>query len=388
MRFVFLCSLLCLTKSLLGQDFRIGGSIEQTLWVSEDIPAAFLEFDDGVLYAPRVSLDFDYQPSEYFLVRGLLRADRGFDVGTRPDGQVRLDQLIARYRPFGDNRLNIQIGKFPTLVGNWVQNHQFHDDPFLLAPLPYAAIVGVNSNTPLQHSPAAIENRANTPGPTLHEGKTNWSALIWGPAYSNGLGAFGNYGAIDYALEVKNTFLGSTPDQWDFGEGDFREPTVSGRIGYSPSVDWALGLSASHGPYLNADSPSQFTRNAFNQTLVGADLRWSHRDWIISGEAFFANYGTLAEDLQTFSYYVQARYKAAPGLWFAGRFGQTVSNEITGPSGAEVPWNPDIIRAELALGWRITPDLLLKTQYTYTEVTNGLSAPARNLYGFSLGWKF
>lgn len=375
-----------------ASDWTIGGSLENTLWLSNDVPPAFLEFDDGYFFNPRLSLSLDYQPDPHFFFHATLRADRGFDPGTRPDGEVRLDELMIRYRPFGENSLNFQVGKFPTVVGNWVPNHNYYDDPFLLAPLPYSAINGVHVNNPNGSSPQAIENRSNTPGSTIHSLKENWSSIIWGPAYSNGFSIFGSSETLDYAFEVRNASLGAQPSEWDFGDGDFTTPTLSARLGYRPDAAWAFGLSCSHGYYLNTNAsdvlPSGTDRSDFTQSLVGLDMRWAHHDWILSGEAFYTTYNTLHEDFHTFSYYLQARYKAAPGLWLAGRFGQTVSDEVSVPSGGESSWAPDLIRAELALGWRITPELLLKTQYAYTFVSNDVSEPSQNLAAFSLGWRF
>ncbi|MDQ8191332.1 hypothetical protein [Roseibacillus persicicus] len=375
-----------------ARDWEFSGSIENTLWLSNEIPPAFLEFDEGYLYDPSLSLSLDYQPDPRFFLHATATYDQGFDPGTKTDGELRLDALILRYQPFGDNTLNLQAGKFPTFVGNWTPNHNYYDDPFLLAPLPYAAINGINTQNPNDHSPSAIEARASADTPNIHRAKENWSSLIWGPSYSNGFAAFGSTEHWDYAFEVKNTALGSNPDEWHLGEGDFAEPTFSGRIGYRPDAAWAFGLSGSYGPYLDADASDKWapgiSRDDFYQTLIGLDARWAHHDWILSGEAFYANYNALGEDLQSFSYYLQARYKAAPGFWLAGRFGQTFSNEVTVPSGSEEPWSPDLLRAELAAGWRITPDLLLKGQYAYTLVTNNLSYPNKNLFALSLGYRF
>jgi len=95
------------------------------------------------------------------------------------------------------------------------------------------------------------------------------------------------------------------------------------------------------------------------------------------------------EDLRVFSYYLQARYKLAPGVWLAGRVGQTLSNEVEIPSGGDAPWSPNLFRGELAVGWRITPELVVKAQYTYTEVTNDFSSsPSPHLYGISMSWNF
>ncbi|MGJ8672390.1 hypothetical protein [Rubritalea sp.] len=386
-------SLFVLLNNLaVAQDWNFSGSIENTLWLADGTPPAFLELKKGYLVDPRLSLSVDYQPDPRFSFHATLRADRGFDPGTHPDGQARLDEFIALYRPHGNNLLNIQIGKSPTVVGNWVPTHDYYENPFILAPLPYSAINGVNVNNPAANSPEAIEINNNLRGSSIHNNKENWSSIIWGPAYSNGVSVFGNTETLDYAFEMKNSSLGAQPSEWDFGDGDFKTPTVSTRIGYRPDASLAFGLSASYGHYLNTDASdildAGLERSDFTQTLVGLDIRWSHRDWLLSGEAFHTTYNTLHEDFHTLSYYLQTRYKVAPGIWLAGRFGQTLSNEVSIPSGGEVPWSPDLIRGELALGWRITPDVLFKTQYAYTLVTTDFSEPSQNLMAVSIGWRF
>ena len=381
-----------LTLSGIGaaEDWKLGGKLEHTLWVSNNIPSTFLEFDDGTLYAPSLSLDFEYQPNPYFYAQSTFRVDRGFDAGTEPDGDYRFDTLFLRYRPLGDNRLNFQIGKFATVVGNWVSEYQ--DNVFLLAPLPYSSITGVNSQNLDQLSPQAIENRANGLAPSIYENKTSWSSIIWGPAYGNGASVFGNTDKWDYAFEIKNTSLGSTPEEWEFGEGDFRDPLFAGRIGYRPDAAWAFGASFSHGPYLDADVFDDLNpgldRGDFDQTLIGLDMRWAHGRWLVSGEAFLTSYDRPGEDLEALSYYLQAQYKISPGLSAGLRFGQTLTNDVPVPSGGEAPWSPDLYRTELAIAWRITPELLFQAQYSYTKVTNDFTSPASGLFGTSISWKF
>lgn len=378
------------TVTVSARDWVIGGEIEHTIWASDGIPAGFLESDDDALHAPSFSLDFDFQPTPYWYFHSTFRIDRGFDPGTEPDGDYRFDTLFLRYRPFGDNQLNLQVGKFATVVGNWVP--QYEDNPFLLAPLPYSSIIGVPTQNIEQISAQAIENRANGSSPGIHTNKESWSSIIWGPAYANGISAFGTVGKLDYAFEIKNTSAGSNPEEWELGEGDFHDPFYAGRIGYRPNTAWAFGLSLSHGPFLDSDAFDRlrpdFDRGDFNQTLAALDFRWAHGDLEVSGESFFSTYDREGEDLQAFSYYVQGRYKISPGFWLASRFGQTLTNDVAIPSGGQAPWSPDIQRVELALGWRITPELLFQAQYTYTRVTNNISAPERNLYGLSASWKF
>lgn len=376
------------TGTLCAQEWNFGGRIEQTLWAAGDVPAGFLEFDDNVLFEPSITLQFEYQPTPKFYFNTTFNIDRGFDPGDRPDGDFRFDTLFLRYRPFEDNSLNFQVGKFATVVGNWAP--EYEDNPFLLAPLPYASITGAGTQNIDQLSAAQIEARANSPTPTIHNSRQDWSALVWGPAYAQGAAVFGSVNQLDYGLEIKNAAIGSAPEEREFGEGDFSDPVISGHLGYRRDAALAYGLSFSRGPFVDSDailSPG-IDRNDLIQTLIGADIRWARRKWILSGEAFFSHFQRPDEDLQVFSYYLQARYKVAPGVWLAGRLGQSLSNDVPIPSGGQAPWSPDLLRGELALGWRLTPDLIVKTQYTYTGVTNNFSTPSPSLFGISASWDF
>ena len=71
----------------------------------------------------------------------------------------------------------------------------------------------------------------------------------------------------------------------------------------------------------------------------------------------------------------------------AGRFGQTINNEAQGPNGEEVEWSPDIWRVGVAIGWRVTPELLLKTEYNFTQLDDP-TVDDQNLFGLGVNYRF
>jgi len=369
---------------------QISGDLTTQVWVSDDIPAGFFEFDEGAFFAPQLSINLDYQYNSQIYTHANISIDRGFDPGTEPDGEIRIDQLYLHFSPFGDNSLNIQVGKFGTIVGSGT--YLYSESPFLLSPLPYSSIIGVNSQNLAALSSQEIENRANQGGTVLQTEKTNWSSVIWGQSLSNGAAIYGNINTIDYALEIKNTGLGSTPEEWDFGEGDFSDPLFATRIGYRPNAAWNLGISASRGPFLDADTFSSanlgIDRGDFNQSLFGIDVRWAYRNWVITGEAFYSIYNRAGEDLESLSYYLETTYNVSPGFSMAARIAQSVTNEVSIPSGGTAPWSPDLLRGELAVSYRFTPDLIMQAHYAYTYNTNDFSPPEPHLFGFSTSFKF
>ncbi len=170
-------------------------------------------------------------------------------------------------------------------------------------------------------------------------------------------------------------------DSWS--ELDFSHPAVSARFGYRPDAAWAFGLSASRGPWLK-DDLSGVDRDDLIQSSLGLDARWAHHCLILSGEAVLTEFETpAAGDLRAASWYLQARWKVSPGFWLATRIGQTIANETDG----DLAWQPDIFRAEIGTGWRITPNLLLKAGYTLTTVHDD-GTGYNHLLGTGIGWQF
>ena len=381
------------TGSLLKEwEWSFGGNLETVFWSTGDSPAGLIR-ESGNNFAPRLTLSFDIQPNEYWYAHATVQADRGFDPLEDPDGVVRIDEAFIRYRPFGDPRLNIQLGKSATVFGSWVNEHDYFDDPFLTAPLPYSQIIGISPVNPNALSPEAISHRAQGLAPNVVEApKRLWSSAIWGQSYTTGLTIFGHAGNFDYGLEVKNQGLPSQPSTWNPDRDEYENPTYTGRLGYRPNAAWALGLSASRGPYLETSAerllPRGVDRGDLPYSYLGFDARWSHRNWIVSGEVLGGQYETLeAGDLRTLSYTIQARRKLIPGVWIAGRFGQTWNNEAIGPNGEDIEWSPNLWRIGTAVGWRVTSELLLKAEYNYTSFnTSGLNG--QNLFGLGANYRF
>ena len=106
-----------------------------------DRPAPALLFTDrDVLINPRLTLFLDAQLGSKIYVFAQTRVDRGFDPS---DGgaEMRLDEYFLRYSPA--KSVNLQMGQFATVVGNWVSRHDSWQNPFINAPLPYENLTGM-----------------------------------------------------------------------------------------------------------------------------------------------------------------------------------------------------------------------------------------------------
>ncbi|HEX7577092.1 MAG TPA: hypothetical protein VF430_03540, partial [Verrucomicrobiae bacterium] len=80
----------------------------------------------GLIYSshsfvnPRATFFVDTQLGKHFYNLVQARLDRGFDPGSQ-NFDARLDEYLVRWTPLNDSRVNLQFGKFATVVGNWVQ---------------------------------------------------------------------------------------------------------------------------------------------------------------------------------------------------------------------------------------------------------------------------
>jgi hypothetical protein len=365
-------------------DFR--PSLETVVWASDRPAPAFFESDDSAFIAPRLLLDVDGSVGESWFGHMSVSVDRGFDPIGDEDGEIRLDEIFLRWQAFEDQRLNLQIGRFATVFGASQAGHDFFDNPFMLSPLPYSQIIGINTRNPAAVSAAAIAARAaGTAPPVASLEKGNWASAVWGPVYATGASVSGSTAHFDYAAEVKNSMLSSHPDSWR-GNG-FGDPSWALRLGYRPDAAWAFGVSGSRGPWLE-DSVPGIDRGDFQQTTLGLDGRWAHGRMLVTGEVILSEFETPdAGDLRTASWFVGGRYKVSPGVWLATRFGQTFANDAKSPAGADVPWQADVWRAEIAAGWQVTPSLLLKAGYAFTHTDDGGDS-GEQLAGVGVGWQF
>lgn len=371
---------------------RFGGQLATTFWSTTD-PAAALNKSTGSYLDPRATFFIDASAYDHLYFHATARIDQGFDPLNEENFELRLDEYFLRYTPFESNSLRIQVGKFATVFGSWVGQHDQFDTPFISPPLPYSQIVGLNIRNPAGLSAQAIANRANGIAPGVYETpKSLWASTIWGPSYGSGISLSGQSAHLDYAFEMKNIPLSEHAADWDNGFDRLAHPTFSGRLGYRPNASLAFGFSASHGPYLAPDSESLLPAGTeisdLPYTTLGADLRWSGGPFIFTGEIIASEYETLEDlALRSLSYYGEFRWKMNPSLFLAARWGQSFHNEIDAPNGESVRWSPDLWRLGASVGWRATPDLLIKSEYSFTSIDES-GTDGQHLLGLNATWRF
>lgn len=354
---------------------RLSGTLDLVDYLVQNPAPGLIFTDEKNLFSPRLSLFLDAQLGDgiYFFAQG--RVDRGFDPN---EGglEARLDEYLLRVTPWHDASFSVQVGKFATVVGNWVPRHGSWENPFVTAPLPYENLTGIWDAVAARSSgillawahvvPSAVSEYAD---------KYERSPIIWGPSYASGFAVLGKVGRFDYAAEVKNASLSAKPDSWQFDNGAWDHPTVSARIGFRPDMMWNLGLSASSGVYLRPSAGRTVLAGHglgdYREDVLAQDVSFAWHYWQVWFEAFETRFKVPGVgDADTFSYYSEVKYKFTPQFFAAVRWNQQTFGTIR-HAGRDVRWGRDAERIDLAPTYRFTPHLQLKVQYSVLHEHGG-----------------
>jgi hypothetical protein len=357
-----------LTVSALQDNFRVrlSGTLDLEFYNFQQPAPGLIDSKIDNLFNYRLTLFLDAQFGSQVYFFSLARLDRGFDP-TDFGAQVRLDEYALRITPWQDGRFTFQVGKFATVVGNWVPRHLSWDNPFINAPLVYENVTAIQD----KYAPNSPLNFIYAP---FFYPKYRFNPVIWGPSYASGFSISGQLDRFDYAVEMKNASLSSRPESWYITENGFDNPTFSSRVGFRPNEAWNFGFSGSEGPYLRREAeptlPPGHDIDDYREFVLGQDasFAWHHLQiWAEFYEARFQvpNVG----DADTFAYYVETKYKFTPQLFGAVRWNQQLFDKISNGLGGTERWSPDLEQIDVAFTYRFTTHAQLKLQYSFQHET-------------------
>ncbi len=349
---------------------HVSGLLDLEAYQLQQPTSGLFRTDSGSLVNPRLTLFLDAQLGPSLYVFAQSRVDRGFDPGVG-DARIRMDEYAIRFTPRPDGIFNLQLGKFATVVGNWVPRHHSWTNPFITAPLPYENLLGLFDAVPANSTAALLRWAQPTPRVPGREDYLSQSRvpIVWGPSYTSGGAVSGVVGRTDYAFEVKNAALSSRPTDWDVARTQWQHPTYSGRLGYRPGESWYFGFSASTGTYLSAAAGATLTPgddlSEYRETMWAQDISYAWHHFQFWAEAYEASYAVPGVGhATTVAYYLEAKYKFTPQFSGAVRWNQQLNGDLPDGSGGRVQWGRDTWRIDVAPNYRFTPHTELKLQYS------------------------
>lgn len=358
-----------LTVSALQDAFRarLSGTLDLEGYRFSRPAPGFIDAEGGRLAAPRLTTFLDAQLGGHVYAFVQARVDRGFDPSDDPL-RGRLDEYELRLTPWADGRFSVQVGKFATVVGNWIPRHGSWENPFVTAPLPYEQLTALWDTVAARSGETVLGwERAARTAPDAD--KYLRLPVVWGPSYASGVAVSGGVGRITYAAEIKNASLSSRPSEWDASRWGGGRSTVSGRLGYRPNLMWSLGFSASTGAYLRDTAeptiPAGLRPGDYRQRVLAQDIGFAWRHLQVWAEAYEARFEIpRVGEAATFSWYIEAKYKFTPRFFGAVRWNEQRFGDLPDGNGQRVPWGADLWRLDVAPAFRLTPHLQLKLQYS------------------------
>jgi hypothetical protein len=342
---------------------RLSGLLDLEAFQIEQPPPGLIDTQHHFLPNPRLSLFLDAQLGSHFYFFVQTRADRDFDPADQRV-RVRLDEYALRINIWETDSFDLQVGKFATVVGNFVQRHLSWENPFITAPLPYENLTAISD----LHAARRVREFAYN----FALNEDNYVPLIWGPSYATGGSVAGKVGKFSYALEIKNSALASRPASWDATQIGFDNPTFSGRIGFRPNEAWNLGFSASDGPYFRPEAvptlPIGQSIGDYHELLLGQDVSFALHHLQLWAEFYEVRFQVpRVGDAETFAYFLEGKYKFTPQLFGALRWNQQLFGTVTDGGGGYVPWGHDLWRIDASLAYRFTAHTQLKLQYSFQD---------------------
>jgi hypothetical protein len=359
-----------LTVTALDNTFRarLSGTLDLEVYHFEQPAPGLIDSKIDNLFNPRLSLflDAQYGSQIYFFAQS--RLDRGFDPSDH-GAQIRLDEYALRITPWDDSRFNLQIGKFATVIGNWVPRHLSWENPFVDAPLVYENITAVSDKSAPASAPDFVRRFEAS-------GKYEFNPVIWGPNYASGVSVSGRLGQFDYAAEMKNSPLMSRPESWSVTEVGFDNPAFNARIGFRPDQAWNFGMSAGEGVYFRPEAEQTLPRgrdiNNYREFVLGQDMSFALHHLQVWAEFYEARFEVpRVGDADTFAYYLEAKYKFTPQLFAALRWNQQIFSKIDNGIGGSIRWSQDLAKIDIAAGYRFNSHMQLKMQYSFQQETTG-----------------
>jgi len=279
---------------------------------------------------------------------------------------LRLIGAYVQYTPWPEHDFHVQGGKIPWLVGTYSARAYSDENPLVGTPLMYQYHTGLGWYAP----PANVDDLiAVTDGGDPDVGNRHYAGgmpVLWESWWDVGVAAVGSARPLEYMVGVTS----GTPGWANAGEEENSGKSVIARIGLTPIPALRIGVSGSHGPYLN-DFAAMFVPpgksvNDYDQDLAMADaeILFGHAE--LRGEAFHNVWETpTVGDLRVSGFYAEGKYTLAAGLYAAARYDQMRFSDVAGSDGVGRPWHANVDRLETGVGYRLNRAVLAKGVYQH-----------------------
>ena len=266
-----------------------------------------------------------------------------------------IEQAFLRYVSSGKAQLMIDVGRVVFPIGNFSKRYFSSVNPLIGAPDSYDV------------------------------------------SYPEGVVVTGAASFFDYRVAVINRplankkYVPESDTAW--------HPAVA--LGFTPVIGWRIGAYVTQGPYLgHAVAPmlaAGLSWRDFDQRVAGVELEFSRGHFELNGDWAFSTYEVPARSKLSRgqAWFLEPKYTWTPRLFTALRVEKNDYPFIRPiDSSTWIAQNVAFHDVEAGIGWRFTPDLVLKASYRRDQwnvsddmqsfFPNGYSCGLQLSYGFDV----
>jgi hypothetical protein len=298
--------------------------------------------------------------------------------------------LYVRVRPAADKPFTILAGRIPPVFGAFGSRDYGELNPLIGLPLAYGYSTTMRPEPPPSRRELLLNRgggwAVRYPRATATVGPQGLP-LIAARRWDTGVSAQWDGGTIDAGVAVTVGTLSSP--QFDDDNGGKQ---ISGRVGFTPSVSFSIGVSATdYGDVGTLPPPAAYETH--RQRALGLDAEYSLGHVIVRGEVVASRWdvpfqnGDPTLQLDALGTSIEARVALTPRWSLSVRGDRLAFSDVTVATGDVRTWDANVVRVEGAVGYLVRRNVRLKAGYQYNwrdggrERSIGL-AGAQLLYWF------
>ena len=270
------------------------------------------------------------------------------------------------------NNFSLSLGRFITAFGAFSNLQHPKERTFINLPLSYSYYANVSSSL-------GYNQRIGQDSFIINDNVDWGTTLIYYGAYSDGL--LFDWNIKPDKLSLQAAITNHAPNVFNSNKIKLDNYGFNARLKFQPKYFWEQGFSISHGSFFKKMyGDTEFEGLDLRQTLIGTDFKLGFGFWEISGELLAGLYNVPEfqfpemqisgdpQSLSTVAGYLNIKYELpfVSGLYAAYGFDFISFGELDDVGGLadRGKWDENVNRHQIALGYKITNFLLLRTNFS------------------------
>jgi hypothetical protein len=297
----------------------------------------------------------------------------------------------ARWAPSPAHDLQIQAGFIPWAIGTWAPLTYSNVNPLIGMPMLYQLHGTLSFAEPPPSADALLAAAGSGEFGVDYGNGPNARGvpIVYDRCWDAGVVVIGSQRPVEYALGLVQGSPSWPQNAADQSPGK----TVLGRIGFLPTPELRVGLSAAQGPWMpaafQAMAPGVELERQLQRLLI-ADLEVERGRVEFRGEGYVNEWQTpFVGRLDVRGMWAEAKVGVLPGTWLAVRGEARRHSQLADSTGARRPWDHDRDRWETGVGYRATRQATIKAVWQRNlERISGASSRRDDLFAASLSLAF